>query len=129
MQNCPICGKEVGAYHEVTFKEPYIHNIPYDGLMIYGAYSAPKETICHQDNYFHFAFYDAEQKLTDHRLVKLGVESPTTKSPSNEYMEMLGEFDDHVDYDFDPCINCDLPDACSDFGCAIDAGLLKPQNW
>lgn len=24
MKNCPICGKEVGAYHELTFKEPFI---------------------------------------------------------------------------------------------------------
>lgn len=101
MNKCPICGKEVGTYHEVTFKEPYTHNIPFDGLMIYGAYSAPKETICFENNFLHFAFYDAEGNLTDHRLVQLGVESPTTKSPSDEYMEGMSEFDDEDDWDED----------------------------
>lgn len=32
MQNCPICGEEVGVYHELTFKEPYTHNNPFDGM-------------------------------------------------------------------------------------------------
>lgn len=96
MKNCPVCGKEVGAYHEVTFKDPYIHNNPFDGIHIYGAYSAPKETICYENNFLHFAFYDADEKLVDHRLVKLGVENPTTKSPSEEYMEMSNE---HIEYE------------------------------
>lgn len=79
---CPICGQEIGAYHEVTFKEPYVHNSPFDGIMIYGAFSSPKETICFENNYLHFAFYDAENNLVDHRLVQLGIENPTTESPS-----------------------------------------------
>lgn len=101
MNKCPLCGEEVQVYHEVTFTEPYTHNIPYDGLMIYGAYSAPKETICFQDNYLHFAFYDSTGKLTDHRLVKLGVDNPTTKSPSDEYMEGMEGFEDENDWDED----------------------------
>jgi hypothetical protein len=99
MKNCPICGKEVDAYHEVTFKEPYIHNIPFDGLMIYGAYSAPKETICFENNFLHFAFYDADGNLTDHRLIQLAVENPSTKSPSEEYMEIPpGEDDEDCEW-------------------------------
>lgn len=94
MKNCPICKKEIGAYHEVIFKDPYIHNNPFDGIHIYGAYSAPKETICHENNFLHFAFYDAEGNLTDHRLVQLSVENPTTKSPSQEYMEGVSDEDD-----------------------------------
>lgn len=50
--------------------------------------------------------------------------------------EMLNEDDDELDDDdypwpddedgFEPCANCDLPDACSDFGeCAIKAGIRK----
>lgn len=89
MNYCPICGKKVGSYHELTFKEPYTHQIPYDGLVIYGAYSAPKETICYQDNYLHFAFYDSKGSLTDHTLVQLDVQNPKTKSPSDEYFEMI----------------------------------------
>lgn len=27
--------------------------------------------------------------------------------------------------DFQPCDNCDLPDACEDFGCAIKQGIRK----
>ena len=100
MNKCPVCGQEVGAYHEVTFKEPYIHNHPFDGIMIYGAYSAPKETICYENNYLHFAFYDAENNLVNHRLVQLGVENPTTKIPSEELgaVEMEDEYDDEDDY-------------------------------
>lgn len=94
MKNCPICGKEVGVYHEVTFKEPYIHNNPFDGLHIYGAFSAPKEAICFENNFLHFAFYDAQGNLVDHRLVQLGVENPTTLTPSEEYMDLVGENDD-----------------------------------
>lgn len=38
-------------------------------------------------------------------------------------------FDDYDDYDdddsFQPCDDCDLPDACADFGCAIKNGVRK----
>jgi len=130
MKNCPVCGKEVGTYHEVTFKEPFIHNNPFDGIHIYGAYSSPKETICHENNFLHFAFYDADENLVDHRLIQLGVENPTTKSPSEEYMEMSADADDDYDDedDWQPCDNCDLPDACEDFGCAIKSGVRKDDG-
>ena len=132
MKNCPICGKEIEAYHEVTFKEPYIHNNAFDGIHIYGAYSAPKETICHENNFFHFAFYDADGNLVQHRLVQLAVDNPTTKSPSEEYMEGMAsvEDDDYEDEDnWQPCDDCDLPDACEDFGCAIKNGIREPKDW
>jgi hypothetical protein len=29
------------------------------------------------------------------------------------------------DSDFQPCDECDLPDACEDFGCAIKSGVRK----
>lgn len=38
-------------------------------------------------------------------------------------------FDDDECPDFQTCDNCDLPDACHDFGCAVKAGLHKPQDW
>lgn len=31
--------------------------------------------------------------------------------------------------DFEACSICDLPDACADFGCAVKAGLHKPNDW
>lgn len=33
------------------------------------------------------------------------------------------------DDEFECCDECDLPDACSDFGCAIKAGIKSPENW
>lgn len=116
MNNCPICGKEVNAYHEVTFKEPYTHSNPFDGMFIYGAYSSPKETICFEDNFLHFAFYDANDNLVDHRLVKLGVESPTTKCPSDEYYEAMMQAEE--------CLNND--------GSGIDyenPNRIKVEDW
>ena len=98
MNTCPICGKEVESYHELTQTEPYIHNISYDGLMIYGAFTAPKETLCFDGKFLHFAFWDAENNLVDHRLVQLGVENPATKSPTDEYMEGI---DDDYESDLD----------------------------
>lgn len=38
------------------------------------------------------------------------------------------DFDcDDGDDSFQPCDECDLPDACADFGCAIKAGLKRPK--
>lgn len=34
-------------------------------------------------------------------------------------------FIDGEEDNFQCCDNCDLPDACSDFGCAIKAGIKK----
>jgi len=31
--------------------------------------------------------------------------------------------------DFQCCDNCDLPDACADFGCAIKQWLRKGEEW
>jgi len=122
---CPICGQEVGAYHEVTFKEPFIHNHPFDGIMIYGAYSAPKETICFENNYLHFAFYDSENNLVDHRLVQLGVEVPSTESPSaalaeagaDDYDDDYSLMDDDVgNWDrYEPYEDEDFPNGSLDY--------------
>ncbi len=34
-----------------------------------------------------------------------------------------GACDDDDNDDFEPCDNCDLPDACADYGCAIKQGV------
>jgi hypothetical protein len=93
MKNCPICGHEVGSYHELTHKEPYIHTNPFDGIHVYGAYSAPKETLCFENNFLHFAFYDAEGNLVQHRLVQLDVANPSTKSATDEFWEGYNSHD------------------------------------
>ncbi len=42
--------------------------------------------------------------------------------------EPEGWDDDQPDeFYFDPCGDCDLPDACEDFGCAIKQGLRTPN--
>lgn len=38
-------------------------------------------------------------------------------------------FDEDGDPEFQECDNCDLPDACCDFGCAIKSGIRKPVEW
>lgn len=43
------------------------------------------------------------------------------------------DFEDEDEYDyeednFNSCDSCDLPDACADFGCAVKAGLKKPET-
>lgn len=39
------------------------------------------------------------------------------------------EDDEIEDYDsWQPCDNCDLPDACADFGCAIKQGLKEDPS-
>ena len=37
---------------------------------------------------------------------------------------LLDDDDDH----FEHCAGCDLPDACSDFGCAEKQGLKEPND-
>ncbi len=36
---------------------------------------------------------------------------------------------DYHDDDFECCSNCDLPDACEDFGCAIKQGLKEDDSY
>lgn len=38
----------------------------------------------------------------------------------------LFDDDDYEEDDFQSCDDCDLPDACADFGCAIKNGVRKP---
>jgi len=41
-----------------------------------------------------------------------------------------GENDDYFEEDeFRPCDECDLPDACADFGCAIKQGIREYPRW
>lgn len=37
--------------------------------------------------------------------------------------------EDEYEDDFDHCADCDLPDACSDFGCAIKTGVREAPSW
>lgn len=37
--------------------------------------------------------------------------------------------DDTDDDNWQPCNECDLPDACEDFGCAIKQGIKAPPEW
>lgn len=36
--------------------------------------------------------------------------------------------DENEDDNWQPCADCDLPDACADFGCAIESGIRKPPQ-
>lgn len=116
MNKCSICQHDVEKYHEVTFKEPFIHNNPFDGLEIYGAYTAPKQVICHENNFFHFAFYDSNGDLVQHRLVQLAVEHPATKSPSQVYMDGLDdEIEEDDEEEGDPYSDEEFPHGSLDY--------------
>lgn len=45
------------------------------------------------------------------------------------FMYSLHDDDDSEDDNWQPCDNCDLPDACEDFGCAIKAGIKKHPEF
>jgi len=45
-----------------------------------------------------------------------------------DIIDLFG-MDDDDETEFYPCDNCDLPDACEDFGCAIKNGIGKPPEW
>lgn len=44
------------------------------------------------------------------------------------YMCDINYDSDDDEDDFQCCADCDLPDACSDFGCAIKSGLRPPPH-
>lgn len=48
-----------------------------------------------------------------------------------ERQEQINDFDAdwEDDDDFQECDDCDGHDACADFGCAIKAGIISPQNF
>lgn len=49
---------------------------------------------------------------------------------SNDWFCSQECYDDYQDDDdFQCCADCDLPDACSDFGCAIKSGIVKRRYW
>lgn len=53
-------------------------------------------------------------------------------SSCKEHCDWINDEDDEVidDDDFLCCEDCDLPDACADFGCAIVNGIRKkPLNF
>ncbi len=46
-----------------------------------------------------------------------------------DQQEVLEEFwNDEEEDNFQPCEHCDLPDACSDMGCAVKCGI-KQIKW
>lgn len=50
---------------------------------------------------------------------------------SNDWFCSQDCYDDYFDDEdsFQCCCDCDLPDACRDFGCAIKAGIVKRRYW
>ena len=60
---CPICGEKVDVYFEIDAAEPFTANDLREGLMVWGPYSADKETICQKGQFVHFKFGDIETRL------------------------------------------------------------------
>jgi len=96
MKYCPICGKKIDSFHQLPFKEPFVHTDIMEGLSIYGAYSAGKGTLCYANDFLHFAFFDIEGRLINHTLVQLGVKNQEhyfsdTLSGKNNYRVQFDE--------------------------------------
>jgi len=87
-------------------------------------------------------FYQAEQQLIkqerriirdlpfDEWLIKNGlaqqVEAVAASEPEQPSNDPKISEDSDEENEFDPCNECDLPDACADYGCAIKTGVVKP---
>ena len=59
-------------------------------------------------------------------------ECPNCNSHCNCNVQPCSCCDNDEDEDEDiwhPCDNCDLPDSCEDFGCAIKSGVRKCNDW
>lgn len=52
---------------------------------------------------------------------------PTFDWSDEDIIDRFGMDDDEDN--FQCCDNCDLPDACADFGCAIKQGLREDPSW
>lgn len=53
--------------------------------------------------------------------------NPEDLFPDWKYGIETQQEDDEIENDFQCCDDCDIPDACADFGCAIEQGLHKPN--
>ena len=54
-------------------------------------------------------------------------EQSSCDKPVKCYLRLMLEENDEAD--FQPCGECDQPDACEDFGCAIRAGVRGSMLW
>lgn len=51
---CPNCGQLVAEAFTTSAQEPFIHTDPLIGIMLWGAYSAPRTIHCQGPDYIHF---------------------------------------------------------------------------
>lgn len=55
LTHCPICKTKIDDYAECRTATPFTAYDPMEGLIAWGAYSAPKETVCYTGRqYIHF---------------------------------------------------------------------------
>jgi hypothetical protein len=92
---------------------------------------------CYQDLFNHLA-QEYDLRLTESELnevVKIGLatvkkinalaEKPNELVNEDDTAESDFYFDEDGNPDFCACDNCDLPDACADYGCAIKSGIRQ----
>lgn len=58
LSKCPVCGENIDRFYATSAKEPFAHTDPLIGLLVWGAYSIHKETICATSEYVHFKIGD-----------------------------------------------------------------------
>lgn len=76
-------------------------------------------TICNKQMIVGEAYYTDENLKPQHAMCVWDEE----EKRKNEKGNLLEDQSNGGDSDFQPCDECDLPDACYDFGCAIKSGV------
>jgi len=92
-----------------------------------------KKTIEGKDKELHLLKIDMLESLRVNAQQASTIEGLRAENERLKQFEPKGGFDVKEYYDDDseeddswqPCDNCDLPDACADFGCAIKAGIKR----
>jgi hypothetical protein len=79
---------------------------------------------CGSECYCHGDIDDAIVSKTPGNCIGCGCDSSEDDQDS-EYDDVFDDDDDS----WQPCDNCDLPDACADFGCAIEKGIRRPDGF
>lgn len=93
-----------------------------NGLNLNGQHPTEGWGIFKVDNHLEVQKIDEENKLSS------DVEAMALAKKKGIRFSKTNPFEDMDDDNFQCCVDCDLPDACRDFGCAIKAGIVK-RRW
>lgn len=103
--NCPFCGGKINKRYEIHADEAFTAYNPFQGLVVWGPYSAEKEIICEKNGVVHFRIGE------EHRLVKM-LGNPDYIQHDENFKEQH-DGDSRVGCQYD-CMYCEYSDNCDD---------------